>query len=139
MPVLRRLSYVTKRRNKLRQSILLKRIVFTVTNDLSFDQRMQRICTSLSKAGYSVLLVGRKLNNSLPLRPELFQQKRFTCKFNTGMLFYAEYNLRLLYYLMTVHIDVICAIDLDTILPCYFVSLMRQKNACTMRMNYLPK
>ncbi len=43
------------------------------------------------------------------------------------MRFYAEYNLRLLYYLLTIHIDVICAIDLDTILPCYFVSLIRRK------------
>ncbi len=88
---------------------------------------MQRICTSLAKAGYGVMLIGRKLETSLPLRPELFQQKRFTLKYNTGMLFYAEYNLKLLYYLLTIHIDVICAIDLDTILPCYFVSLIRHK------------
>ena len=88
---------------------------------------MQRICTSLAKAGYSVLLIGRKLNTSLPLRPELFQQKRFKLKYNSGMLFYTEYNLKLLYYLLTIHIDVICAIDLDTILPCYFVSVMRRK------------
>lgn len=103
----------------------MKRIVFTVTNDLSFDQRMQRICKSLSKAGYNVLLVGRKHKHSLPLQPELYQQKRLTCKFNKGMLFYAEYNVRLLYYLLFIHIDVLCAIDLDTILPCYIVSKTR--------------
>ena len=35
-----------------------KRIVFTVTNDLTYDQRMHRICTTLQDAGYQVTLVG---------------------------------------------------------------------------------
>lgn len=104
----------------------MKRIVFTVTNDLSFDQRMQRICTSLSKAGYNILLVGRRQNNSLPLKPELFQQKRLTCIYNKGFLFYAEYNVRLFLYLLNIKMDAVCAIDLDTILPCYFISLLKK-------------
>lgn len=107
--------------------MLLKRIVFTVTNDLCYDQRMQRICTTLAKVGYDVLLIGRKLKDSKNLNRELYQQKRFFCFFSKGLLFYAEYNLRLFFYLLFIKADATCAIDLDTILPCYFVSMIRKK------------
>ena len=43
------------------------RIYFIVTNDLSYDQRMIRIATTLTQAGYTIKLVGRKLNNSIPI------------------------------------------------------------------------
>ena len=105
----------------------MKQVVFTVTNDLSFDQRMHRICTTLAKNNYDVLLVGRKRRSSIPLTPKKFKQKRIRCIFNKGALFYAEYNLRLFIYLMTIKTDAICAIDLDTILPVLFVSKARNK------------
>src|SRR4051812_22934346 len=88
---------------------------------------MQRICTSLSNAGYDVLLTGRKLHNSVTLKKENFRQKRLRCWFNKGFMFYAEYNLRLFVYLLFMKMDAVCAIDLDTILPCYFVSVLRSK------------
>ena len=47
-----------------------KRIIFTVTNDLRYDQRMQRICTTLSAEGYEVALIGRQLTSSIPLQPQ---------------------------------------------------------------------
>ncbi|HYK47932.1 MAG TPA: group 1 glycosyl transferase, partial [Parafilimonas sp.] len=105
----------------------MKHIVFTVTNDLDYDQRMQRICTSLANAGYNVLLVGRKLNTSVPLQQQVFQQKRLRCVFNKKFLFYTEYNLRLFFFLLFTRMDAVCAIDLDTIIPCYFVSRLRNK------------
>ncbi len=104
----------------------MEHLVFTVTNDLSFDQRMIRICTSLSRAGYRVTLVGRKMRDSVPLREEPFRQKRLSCFFSKGKGFYIEYNLRLFFYLIFNKIDVICAIDLDTILPCYGVSVAKR-------------
>jgi glycosyltransferase involved in cell wall biosynthesis len=103
----------------------LKRIYFTVTNDLSFDQRMHRICGSLAEAGFNVILVGRQLATSLPLQPKSFRQKRISCFFNKGFLFYAEYNLRLFFFLLNKKMDAICAIDLDTILPCLFISKLK--------------
>ena len=57
----------------------------------------------------------------------MFNQKRLRCFFNKGFLFYAEYNLRLFFYLFFLKMDAVCAIDLDTILPCYFVSFIRNK------------
>ncbi len=102
-------------------------ICFTVTTDLSYDQRMIRICTSLANAGFEVELVGRKKRNSIALLQQPFQQKRLSCFFEKGKLFYAEYNLRLFFYLLFKKMDAICAIDLDTILPGYYISRIRAK------------
>jgi glycosyltransferase involved in cell wall biosynthesis len=101
------------------------RIYFTITNDLTYDQRMIRIATSLSKAGYQPILVGRKLRNSNELISQPFVHHRIKCFFNKGKMFYAEFNIRLFFYLLIKKMDAVCAIDLDTILPCYFVSRLR--------------
>jgi glycosyltransferase involved in cell wall biosynthesis len=103
-----------------------KKIYCTVTNDLTYDQRMIRICTSLSGAGYQVVLVGRKEVPSIPLEPHPFDQVRLRLLFRKGKLFYLEYNLRLFFYLLFRKMDCICAIDLDTMIPCYFISALRR-------------
>ena len=103
----------------------MKKLVFTVTNDLNYDQRMQRICGSLADAGYDVLLVGRKLKTSLPLSKKNYDQQRLICWFNKGKLFYSEFNIRLFFFLLFKKMDCICAIDLDTILPCYYISKLK--------------
>lgn len=104
----------------------MKQFVFTVTNDCTYDQRMIRICTSVARTGYTVTLVGRQLKDSRPLTEQPFRQKRLRCFFNTGKLFYAEFNLRLFFYLLFCKADLVCAIDLDTILPCYLVSVLKR-------------
>lgn len=83
---------------------------------------MHRICNTLSENGYSVTLIGRKLSTSVPLREKIFFQKRIHCWFNKGKWFYAEYNTRLFFYLLLKKMDAICAIDLDTILPCLLIA-----------------
>jgi glycosyltransferase involved in cell wall biosynthesis len=88
---------------------------------------MQRICSSLAKNGYAVLLVGRWMQNSVELQTRPYEQKRLKCFYNKGVLFYAEYNIRLFFFLLRLQMDAVCAIDLDTILPCYFVALIRKK------------
>ncbi len=100
-------------------------ICFTVTNDLSYDQRMIRICSSLACAGHKVELIGRMLKNSVPLVERNFRQKRLQCFFEKGKMFYLEYNLRLFFYLLFKKADCVCAIDLDTILPVLFCSKLR--------------
>ena len=104
----------------------MKSLLFTVTNDLVYDQRMIRICTSLQAAGYDVLLVGRQYRNSPPLQQRTFRQKRLPCFFKKGKLFYAEYNLRIFLYGLLKKFDLICAIDLDTIVPCYVLSRLKK-------------
>lgn len=105
----------------------MKKIVFTVTTELSQDQRMNRICTSLANAGYNVLLVGRELRTSKPLIKKNYKQKRLFCFFTKGKLFYIEYNLRLFFFLLFQKFDILCGIDLDTILPTFIIAKIRRK------------
>ena len=100
-------------------------ICLTVTNDLTYDQRMIRICSSLAGAGHTVELVGRKLKTSIPLTHRPFLQKRIKCFFEKGKLFYIEYNFRLFFYLLFKKANCLCAIDLDTILPVLFCSKIK--------------
>ena len=109
------------------------KILFTVTNDLNYDQRMQRICSTLAEAGYEVKLIGRKRKNSKPLNnisipgKGSWSQKRLNCFFDKGKFFYLEFNLRLCFYLLFHKTDIICGIDLDTILPAWLVAKIRGK------------
>ena len=104
----------------------MKRLIFTVTNDLVFDQRMHRICSTLSQNGFKVTLVGRKLPGSRPLTKKNYRQVRLNCFNKKGKWFYTEYNLRLYFFLLFQKMDAICAIDLDTIIPCYKISALRK-------------
>ncbi len=99
-----------------------KKIIFTVTNDLVYDRRMIRICESLATEGYDIWLVGRVLKHSLPFENALIRHKRFKLIFNKGKFFYLEYNIRLFFWLLFQRFDIVCGIDLDTILPCYYAS-----------------
>ncbi|HEY4286089.1 MAG TPA: glycosyltransferase family 4 protein [Puia sp.] len=103
-----------------------KKIFCTVTNDLNYDQRMIRICTSLAAEGYDVTLVGRLAKTSLPLATRPFRQHRLKLIFQKGKLFYFEYNFRLFFFLLFQKMDLLCAIDLDSILPVYFVSRLKR-------------
>jgi glycosyltransferase involved in cell wall biosynthesis len=87
---------------------------------------MIRICGSLAGNGYTVKLVGAAGKDALPLQQRNFLQHRLFCRFNKGFLFYAEYNLRLFFYLMAQKTDLICAIDLDTILPCLVAAVLKR-------------
>jgi glycosyltransferase involved in cell wall biosynthesis len=104
-----------------------KRLVFTVTNDLHYDQRMQRICSTLSEAGYEVTLIGRLLPGSRDIQGWNFRTRRFRCYFNKGFLFYAEYNLRLFFLLLRLPFDAVSSIDLDSLPAGCLASLLRGK------------
>ena len=93
------------------------RLVFAVTSDLSYDQRMQRICGSLARAGYAVQLVGWQRPGSVPLVAQPYRQHRLRGWFQQGKLFYLEYNLRLLAYLLFQRADFWGCADLDAALP----------------------
>ena len=76
------------------------KIIFTVTTDLSYDQRMGRICSALAEAGFEIELVGRKRKISKALKQKKYKQTRLFCWFDKGKAFYIEYNLRLFVYLL---------------------------------------
>jgi glycosyltransferase involved in cell wall biosynthesis len=107
------------------KSQVLKKIIFTVTNDLCFDQRMGRICNSLQGAGFRVTLVGINSPRVDKLDKKSYDQERIKCWFIKGKLFYLEFNIRLFFFLLFYKMDAICAIDLDTILPVLWVSTLK--------------
>jgi len=104
----------------------LKRLIVSVTNDLSSDQRVHKICTTLQNMGFDVLLIGRRLKNSKPLRRS-YQTKRMRLWFNKGFLFYANYNMSLFFTLLFLRKDVLLANDLDTLLPNFLISKIFNK------------
>ena len=106
-----------------------RRILFTVTNDLQFDQRMRRICGTLSNAGYDVTLIGRRpISPSSPLTQTPYTQIQLAgLIFTKGKLFYLVFNLRLLLFLLFKPCDAICSIDLDTAVPGIIAAKLRKK------------
>lgn len=103
-----------------------KSVIVSVTNDLATDARVEKVCLLLTSLNYNVLLVGRKLPNSLSIVGKPYATKRFKLLFNKGPLFYTEYNLRLFFFLLFKPKAVLVANDLDTLLPNTIIS--RWKN-----------
>lgn len=101
------------------------RIIATVINDVIYDQRMIRICTSLSSQ-YDVELWGRKKSDTqIIARP--FHQKRFSFLINKGAMFYLVYNLKMFFHLLFAKFDIIHAVDLDTLPAGFLASRLRGK------------
>jgi glycosyltransferase involved in cell wall biosynthesis len=95
------------------------KVIATVINDVIYDQRMIRICSTLSES-YDVELWGRrKSKNDILDQP--YHQRRFRFIVNGGFLFYLAYNLRIFLALLFNKFDVIHAVDLDT-LPAGFLA-----------------
>ena len=106
--------------------IRLKRVIVSVTNDLVTDQRVGKTCAVLTEMGFKVLLVGRKLKKSNSIQRE-YEVKRFRLLFNKGFLFYAEYNLRLFFFLLFSKKDLLFSNDLDTLVPNYLIRKIQKK------------
>lgn len=105
----------------------MKKAIVSVINDLSTDQRVHKACLALQKSGYEVLLVGRELKLSAPLLPRSYNCKRMRLIFSKGPFFYIEFNIRLLLFLLFKRTNLLLSNDLDTLLPNYLVSKVRNK------------
>ena len=104
-----------------------KKIIVSVTNDLVADNRVHKVCTTLTGMGFNVLLIGRKLPKSLPLQARNYSAKRFRLLFKKGPLFYLEFNLRLYCFLLFSNFDILLSNDLDTLPANFLISKFLRK------------
>lgn len=105
----------------------MKRVIVSVTNDLFSDQRVDKVCNSLVSMGLEVLLVGRCYADSPAIGPRNYKSRRFHLLFRKGFKFYAEFNLRLFFFLLFHKCDILVSNDLDTLYPNFLVSRIKRK------------
>jgi len=103
-----------------------KKIIVSVSNDLSTDQRVFRTCSLLEEMNFEIILVGRVLKNSTSINRN-YQCRRFKILVNKGFLFYSLFNIRLFFYLLIKKTDFLFANDLDTLLPNIIISKLKRK------------
>tara|TARA_B100000902_G_scaffold369138_1_gene393071 strand:+ start:643 stop:1722 length:1080 start_codon:yes stop_codon:yes gene_type:complete len=102
----------------------LKKVFISVTNDLVTDQRVHKVASSLLKKGYDVLLIGTHGNKIINRNYNCHQLKTY---YNKGFLFYLEFNIKLFVFLLFNHCNILLSNDLDTLLPNYLISKLKNK------------
>jgi glycosyltransferase involved in cell wall biosynthesis len=102
-----------------------KKIFVAVTNDISTDYRVHKICNYLISKNFNVDVFGRVLPNTIAVKRDykIIRKKHF---FNNEAWFYAEYNIRLFFYIIFRKYDYILANDLDTLPACFFASKLKK-------------
>ncbi len=103
------------------------KIILAVTNDIVTDNRLHKVTSTLSKNGYYATIVGRRFKFSRPIEKRAYYTRRFRLWFNKSVLFYANYNIRLFFYLLKVPVHIIVSNDLDTLPACWLAAKIRKK------------
>ncbi len=102
-----------------------KKIIVSVSNDITADQRVHRVCNTLLEEGFEVILLGRKFKNSLKLNNRNYKCIRFRLLFNKGFLFYFCLNFRIFIYLLFNKSGFLLANDLDTLPANYLAAKIK--------------
>lgn len=103
----------------------MKRVIVSVTNNLVSDQRVERVCHSLHQWGYKVILVGRNWPGGPPPERD-YPCRRLKLVFTKKAIFYAEFNIRLFFFLLFRKADILIANDLDTLPANFLISKIKR-------------
>jgi len=96
---------------------LPKTIIICSTSLHEYDRRLQRISGSLSDAGYKVVWISRTKNEAEQQQNEKkVKHLILQTTFKSGPLFYLEFNWRVRKLVKSISADIVCAVDLDTIM-----------------------
>ncbi len=100
-----------------------RRIFISTTNDISTDNRVNKVAVMLQEMGFEVKWIGRELAGSKPLNRS-YGTDRMKLWFTKGGLFYAEFQVRLFFKLLLEcdRKSVLLSNDLDTLLPNFLIS-----------------
>lgn len=100
------------------------RVAVLVSNDLTYDQRVSKICNSLQHKNWEVRLIGVLKSESAPLE-RTYSTKRLNVFFSKGPLFYFMLNFRMFFYLLFHKTEIIWANDLDVLWPVVLMKRFR--------------
>ena len=102
---------------------MTRKIFISTTNDITTDNRVNKVAVLLQDLGFEVTWIGRKLPTSKELSRS-YDTDRMKLWFTKGGLFYAEFQLRLFLKLLFEcnRNSVLLANDLDTLLPNFLIS-----------------
>jgi len=103
-----------------------KRVIISVINDLVTDQRIARTADVLKGLGFEVIMVGRRKYDSPHMPEREYETIRMRLLWEKGPLFYAEYNIRLFFLLLSRPAELLVSNDLDTLLPNYLVHKVKR-------------
>ncbi len=99
------------------------RIVVSVINNLTFDQRVEKTNATFYQNGYDIFIIGTTLRGKPKInRP--YKVRRMPIWFQKSFLLYAEFNIKLFFNLLfsTRKNDILWANDLDSLVPNYLIS-----------------
>ncbi len=105
----------------------MSKVIFTVTNDVYTDQRVNKMAMTLSEMGFHPTIIGVKRKHSQAFQPPYAGVRRIPLFFQKGFFFYAEYNLKLFFVLLFSRFGLLVANDLDTLLPAHLAARIRKK------------
>ncbi len=99
-----------------------KKVIISVINDLVTDQRVDKTARVLLDLGFDVVMVGRQKHDSMRMPDRPYETHRMRLLWEKGLFFYAEYNTRLFFYLLSNRSNLLVSNDLDTLLPNFLMS-----------------
>ncbi len=102
------------------------KIIVAVINDLVTDNRVDKVCRFLTNNGFDVLLVGRRMKTSLEMPDRPYRTKRMRLFWNKGPFYFAEFNIRLFFFMLFHRSKHILCNDLDTLLAGFLAACIKR-------------